>query len=80
MSLVVGRLSFVGFANDRRQTTNDGLPRRLRNPWNLSAQRQAAEAQAADAELAQKRARASAQVAAVVLARRKLGFLYLVLV
>src|ERR1700722_19359892 len=39
------------------------LPRRLRNPWNLPAQRELAEAQAADAELAQKCARASAQIA-----------------
>src|ERR1700730_5050094 len=49
------------------------LPGRLRNPGNFSAQRQATETQAADTELAQISAWASAQVAAVVLARRKLG-------
>src|SRR5581483_3644986 len=49
------------------------LPRRLRNPWNLPAQRELAEAQAANAELAQKRAWTPAELAAVVLARGKLG-------
>jgi hypothetical protein len=52
------------------------LPGRLRNPWNLPAQRELAEAQAADAELAQKSPRASAQLAAVMLARGELGLLY----
>src|SRR5579872_2711598 len=50
------------------------LPRRLRNPWNFPAKRQLPETQAANAELAQKSARTSAQLAAVVLARGKLGF------
>src|SRR5579862_9588272 len=49
------------------------LPRRLRNPWNLPAQRQLPEAQAANAELAQKSARTAAELAAVVFARGKLG-------
>jgi len=49
-------------------------PRRLRNPRNFPAQREPAEAQAANAELAQKCARPSAQLAAVVLARGKLRF------
>ena len=47
-------------------------PGRLRNPGNLSPQRQAAETQAANAELAQIRARTSAHLAAVMLARGKL--------
>jgi hypothetical protein len=47
---------------------NQQLPRRLRNPGDLTLERQAAEAQAADAELAQKAARPSADRAAVVLA------------
>jgi hypothetical protein len=51
------------------------LPRRLRNPWNFALQRELAEAQAANAELAQKCARPSAQLAAVVLARGELGLL-----
>ena len=51
------------------------LPGRLANPGNLSPQRQSAEAQPAKAELAQIGARASAQLAAVVLARRELGLL-----
>src|ERR1700733_6194657 len=74
-SLVVGRwpLTLV-FANDQRRMTNDriSLPRRLRTPWNLPAQRQLPEAQAANAELAQERARPSAQLAAVMPARGKL--------
>jgi hypothetical protein len=57
-----------------------GLPRRLRNPWNLSAQSQLPETEPADAEFAQKGARPSADVAAVVPARRELGLLRLVLV
>src|SRR5689334_11088249 len=48
------------------------LPRRLRNSRNLSAQRQAAETQPADPKLAQVRARASAQLTAIVPARGKL--------
>jgi len=49
------------------------LPGRLRDAWNLAAKSQPAETQAADAELAQVRSRASAQLAAVVPARGKLG-------
>src|SRR5947209_1089043 len=48
------------------------LPGRLRNPGDFASQRQPAEAQAADAELAQIRARTSADLAAVVLTSRKL--------
>src|SRR5579863_10149175 len=55
--------------------TTAWLPGRLRNPWNLAAQRQLPETQPADAELAQKCPRTSAQVAAVVFAGRELGFL-----
>ena len=51
------------------------LPGRLRNPGDFSLKRQAAEAQTADAELAQKRPRTSADVAAVVLAAGEFGFL-----
>src|SRR6185312_2844021 len=47
------------------------LPGRLRNPGNLSAQRQPAKAQPADAELAQVSPRTSAQLAAVMPARGK---------
>src|SRR5579872_3790983 len=60
-------------ANDQRPAANNALPRRLRNPWNLTAQRKLPEAQAADSKLAQVSARASAKLAAVVLARGKLG-------
>src|SRR5215469_11886029 len=49
------------------------LPGRLRNPGNLSPQRQPAETQTADAELPQVSARTPADLAAVVLARRELG-------
>jgi hypothetical protein len=51
------------------------LPGRLRNAWNFSLECQPAEAQTADAELAQKRPRTPANVAAVVLAAGELGFL-----
>jgi hypothetical protein len=51
------------------------LPGRLQHAWNFATQRQSAEAQAADAELAQVRARASAQLATVVLARGELRLL-----
>ena len=50
------------------------LPGRLRDPRNLAPKGQSAEAQPAEAELAQVGARTSAQLAAVVLARRELGF------
>src|ERR1700733_11331768 len=49
------------------------LPGRFRDPRNLPAQRQPAEAQAAQSKLAQVSARTSAQLAAVVPARGKLG-------
>lgn len=45
------------------------LPGRLHNPGNLTLERQAAEAETADAELAQKRPRTSAQIATVMLPR-----------
>jgi len=54
------------------------LPGRLRNPRNLATQRQAPETQATDAELAQKRARTSADLAAVVPSRGELGPLFFV--
>ena len=47
------------------------LPGRLRNAWNFATQRQTAEAQATYSELAEKCARAAADLAAVVFARRK---------
>src|SRR5208337_1360401 len=56
-------------ANGQRPASTTLLPGRLRNPWNLPAQRELAEAQAANTELAQKTARPSAKLAAVVLAR-----------
>jgi hypothetical protein len=53
-------------------TTNDGsLPGRLRHSRNLSPQRQPAEAQPAHAELAQKRPRPPANLAAIMPARGK---------
>ena len=55
------------------------LPRRLRDARNLAAQRQPAEAQAAQAELAQISARTSANLAAVVSARGKFRSLLLLL-
>src|SRR5689334_7628913 len=61
-SFVVSRLSLASslvVANDQPPATNNALPGRLRNPWNLPAQRQLAEAQAADAELPQVSARTS---------------------
>src|SRR5580704_947212 len=54
------------------------LPRRLRNPRNLPAQRELAEAQAANAELAHVSARTPAELAAVVLPRGKLRLRQLV--
>jgi hypothetical protein len=51
------------------------LPGRLQHAWNFATQRQSAEAQAADAELAQVRARAPAQLATIVLARGELRLL-----
>jgi hypothetical protein len=65
--------------NAKSRVKRTSLPGRLRNPWNLPAQRELAEAQAADAELAQKRARTPAKLAAVVLACGELGFLYFAL-
>jgi len=73
-SFVVSRFSLaysLAVANDQRPAANDPLPRRLRNPWNFPAQRQLAEAQAANAELAQEAARPSAKLAAVMPARGK---------
>src|SRR5215472_11064740 len=51
------------------------LPRALRNSRNFSLERQTAEAQTADAELAQIGPRTSANLAAVLGARGELGFL-----
>src|ERR1700675_3711797 len=54
---------------------DDLLPGRLRNPGNLPLEGQSAETQPAKAELTQVCARTSADLAAVVLARRELGLL-----
>ncbi len=51
------------------------LPGRLAYARNLTLQRQSAEAQTADTELAQVPARTSANLAAIVLPGRKLGLL-----
>src|SRR5256885_6679115 len=52
--------------------TNWPLPASLRHSWNLAVQRQLAEAQPANAELAQERARTSAAPAAVAVAALEL--------
>src|SRR5579871_4175172 len=65
---VIGLCPEGAAATERRAT----LPRRLRYPWNLPAQCQLPEAQAANPELPQKCSRTSAQLAAVMLARGKL--------
>src|SRR5579871_369240 len=51
------------------------LPARLHNAWNFSLKGERAEAETADAELAQERARTTAELAAVVLARLELRLL-----
>jgi hypothetical protein len=51
------------------------LPTRLRYPRNLTLKRETAEAQAAEAELAQKSAWPSANAAAIAVLGGKLGFL-----
>src|ERR1035438_9275019 len=51
------------------------LPTRLHDPGNLALQGQTAEAQTADTELAQKGARTSADMTAIVLPDRKFGLL-----
>jgi hypothetical protein len=63
---LVSRCSFL----EKPETENQKrfLPGRFRNSGDLTLERQSAEAQAADAELAQKAARPSADRAAVVLA------------
>src|SRR5882724_999393 len=68
----LGCPTVVRFVRKGGRFTTHSLPRRLRNPRNLSAQRQAAETQAANPELAQIRARTSAQFAAVMTARGEL--------
>jgi hypothetical protein len=68
-SFVVRRLSLacsLVVANDQPPATSDALPGRLRNAWNLPAQRQLTEAQSADAELPQEPPRTSAKLAAVM--------------
>src|SRR5271157_4342988 len=55
------------------------LPARLDHAWNLAVQRELAETQAADAEFAQKGARAPAAPAAVAVPGRQLGNSRLVL-
>ena len=61
--------------SDRTRRRAVVLPGRLHDPRNLTAQCQSAEAQPAKAELAQVSARASAQLATIVLTRRELGLL-----
>src|SRR3954469_3388181 len=73
---LVSRFRFL----EKRETRNEEphyLPGRLRDAGDLALEREPAEAQAADAELAQVRARASAELAAIVAAARELGFLSL---
>jgi len=59
----------------QRTASDQRLPGWLRNPWNLATQRQLPEAQAANAELPDVGPRTSADLAAVVLARREFGLL-----
>src|SRR5438309_473419 len=58
-----------------RAKSFSSLPTRLRNPGNLTLERQTAEAQTAEAEFAQKSARPSADAAAIAVLGGKLGFL-----
>ncbi len=51
------------------------LPAALYNTWDLALERESAEAQAADAELAEERAGATAELATVVLAALELWLL-----
>mgnify|MGYP001551602319 CR=1 FL=1 len=51
------------------------LPARLDDAWNRTRECKAAEAESADTELAQKRARTAAELAAVMLAGLELRFL-----
>jgi hypothetical protein len=60
--------------NDQRQKTNGDLPGRLGNAGNFSPQCQTAEAKPAKPELAEIGPRPSANLAAVVPTRGKLGF------
>src|SRR5438445_6846892 len=64
----------AGLACSLREGRRAYLPRRLGNTRDLPTQRQTAEAEPADAELAQIAARASADLAAVVLACGELWF------
>ena len=68
-------LKFAGCARECLLVLTEQLPGRLRNAWNLALQRQTAETQAAQTELAQIGARPPANLAAVVLARRKFRLL-----
>src|SRR5215472_2981518 len=67
------RESLASSASGTLRDCRTCLPGRLRNPGNLSPQRQSAETQTADAELPQVSARTPADLAAVVLARREFG-------
>jgi len=60
--------------NDYDEFLTTLLPGRLRNTGDLAPQRQLPETETADAELPQKSPRTSADLAAVVLARRELRF------
>src|SRR5207302_10385599 len=67
------QLTHESLVVSRSHPATQFLPARLRNPRNFPTQRQPAETQAANAKLAQVAARTSANLAAVVLARGKLG-------
>src|ERR1700751_3175277 len=73
-SLVTGPslLHLRGTKDERRITS---LPRRLRNPRNLAPQRQSPEAKTANTELPEVGARTPANLAAIMLARRKFRLL-----
>src|SRR6476469_9293124 len=73
------RRRMIPTQNSGRQTRPRHLPRRLGDAGDLTPERQAAEAQTANAELAQIAARASADAAAIVLPAGKLRFLVQVL-
>src|SRR6201995_830482 len=55
-------------SQSERFVVRAGLPAGLDDAWDLALERQCTEAQTADAELAQERARTAAELAAVVLA------------
>src|SRR2546423_11195630 len=78
LSGAVYRLGSIRFSH--RSETRVSLPGRLRNSRNLPAQCQLPEAKPADPELPQEAPRTPAELAAVMLARGKLGLPRLLLV